>query len=303
MAQSEYLSMILIDGTANGRIKCTISKWIIAFKIPRDKLEDCKVTDVDELKELKHSGIYFLLGENEIYVGQAGTRINGEGILKRISEHNKKNYWDEVIIFTASSNDFLGYTEISSLENKFFRLAVDTGRYKVINRKEPLPGNPNAEQKISIEKFAEYVQMVMLIWGYKVFEPIKKNPPVEEIEIPSVPKNQQPKKNENSIFYLKRNGNDKYATCKRTSDKYIVLAGSKIDPQLTEKDVSKNVIDKRNYIKENLQLTKDYILLIDIDFDSPTAAAEFVTGVSTNGKLDWKNENGITLKEIKEKNQ
>ncbi len=65
--------------------------------------------------ELKQSGIYFLFGENEVYIGQAGSRKNGNGILDRIFEHKrnaKKNYWNEAVIFTTSNNS-LGSTEIS----------------------------------------------------------------------------------------------------------------------------------------------------------------------------------------------
>jgi len=77
------INYFLMDGTPSGRIKCTISNWTgVAYRIPRTELEKCKERD-----DLKQSGVYFLFGteedtgDNIVYVGQAGVRKNGEGIL------------------------------------------------------------------------------------------------------------------------------------------------------------------------------------------------------------------------------
>lgn len=43
---------------------------------------------------------------------------------------------------------------------------------------------------------------------------------------------------------------------------------------------------------------KNNILLEDIKFKSPSTAANFVTGRSTNGLIAWKNKDGKTIKEI-----
>lgn len=62
-----------------------------------------------------------MTGENVVYVGQAGVRKNGEGILFRLQEHKRnpdKDYWTEAVVFTTSNNSF-GPTEISYLENRF----------------------------------------------------------------------------------------------------------------------------------------------------------------------------------------
>lgn len=123
------MNYFLMDGTSRGRIKCTLANWTgVAYKIPRVKLLDCK--DVDYLKQ---SGVYFLFSKEEskkpiVYIGQAGNRKNGEGILNRLKEHHaapKKDLenWYEAIAFTTSNNTF-GATEISWLENKFFSLSI-----------------------------------------------------------------------------------------------------------------------------------------------------------------------------------
>ena len=66
MARGKVISVYLIDGVANGKIKATISNWNgIAYKIPRRLLDECK-----ELEAFKQSGVYFLFGNNMVYVGQ-----------------------------------------------------------------------------------------------------------------------------------------------------------------------------------------------------------------------------------------
>ena len=108
MARGKVISVYLIDGVANGKIKATISNWNgIAYKIPRRLLDECK-----ELEAFKQSGVYFLFGNNMVYVGQAEVRKNGKGIHQRIIDHENDKYkdcWDEVVIFTRKDNS-LGRT-------------------------------------------------------------------------------------------------------------------------------------------------------------------------------------------------
>ncbi len=286
MAQSKNLNMLLMDGTATGRIKCTVSNWIgVAFKIPRDKVESFKNRD-----ELKYSGIYFLLGENEVYIGQAGNRKNGEGILKRLLEHKKnsdKNYWSEAVIFTTSNNSH-GSTEISFLENKFCNLAINAKRYEVKNSNDPSPGNITEEKEIELEEFAEYVQIVMAMLGYKIFEPL-----TEKFVQNS---------NIETKFCLERNIknlNTKIkAVGRMTADGFMVLKGSQISP-LEDSIISANVKKARRTAKIN----SENILQEDIFFPQPSPAATFVIGKPANGWTEWKTEDGITLKEFEENNQ
>lgn len=145
MARGKSINLFLMDGDANGRMKCTLANWTgVAYKIPRTELDNCKERD-----DLKQSGIYFLFGNSEetgdsvVYIGQAGARKNGEGILNRLQEHKRnpeKDYWTEAIVFTTSNNSS-GPTEISYLENRFCDLSVQAKCYVVKNGNDPTPGN------------------------------------------------------------------------------------------------------------------------------------------------------------------
>jgi hypothetical protein len=89
--RGKSINLFLMDGSASGRVKCTLANWTgVAYKIPRTEIENCT-----EMKYLKQSGVYFLFGKPEetknevVYIGQAGSRKNGEGILYRIQKHKR----------------------------------------------------------------------------------------------------------------------------------------------------------------------------------------------------------------------
>lgn len=89
--RGKNINLYLIDGEVKGRLKCTLANWTgLIFKIPRTRLDITR-----DRVELKQSGIYFLFGSEDdsdkdsVYIGQAGIRANGEGLLYRINEYNK----------------------------------------------------------------------------------------------------------------------------------------------------------------------------------------------------------------------
>ncbi len=281
MPRGKSINLYLMDGDVSGRIKCTLANWTgLAFKIPRTSLDICKDRD-----ELKQSGIYFLFGKDDqtdrdvVYIGQAGVRKNGEGLLYRLYEHNrnpKKDYWTEAIVITTS-NDSLGPTEISYLEHRFCQLATDANRYEVKNGNDPTPGNPSEEKKSELEDFIDYAKVIVGTLGHKVFVPLViSDPSSAELEL-----------------YCTRGGVD--ARGVRTAEGFVVKKGSKIASDV-KKSCPNHIIKKREKYSE--QIDKNYVLLEDILFNSPSGASAFVCASSTNGNLEWKTADGITLKDL-----
>lgn len=281
-----------MDGDVTGRIKCTLANWTgLAYKVPRSYLDKCK-----DRQDLKQSGVYFLFDKNsndedEVYIGQAGIRKNGEGVLFRVAEHLKDdNYFSDAIMLTTQNNSF-GPTEISYLENRFTNLAKDTDRFKVRNGNDPNPGNVTEEKESELEDFIEYSKMVLGVLGYKVFVPLIKN----EIEI-------KQEETEETIFYLTRKSKKSNkiiaARCKRTSEGFVVLKGSMIE-EVDSKAIPKSLKELREKCRLNQEIV-DGILTKNYLFNSPSYAASFVIGMHTNGRTDWKTNEGKTLKELEE---
>lgn len=279
-----------MDASPIGRIKVTLANWTgVAYKIPRTELEKCK-----ELNILKQSGVYFLFGTSDdtgetiAYIGQAGIRKNGEGLLYRLQEHKRnpdKDYWTEAVVFTTSNNSF-GPTEISYLENRFVNISLEAKRYTVKNGNDPTPGNITEEKESELEEFIDYARIVMGTLGHRIFEKIVAipSPPMSDSLTTSVPF---------TPFELKQG--KIYAKGQRTSDGFVVLNESRIKIQIAP-SCPKHARKARELYAP--YISSDGMLSDDILLRSPAEAACFITGTSINAWEAWKTFDGISLKEI-----
>lgn len=290
-SRGKNINLFLMDGSVTGCVKCTLANWTgIAYRIPRTELDNCK-----NRNDLKQSGVYFLFGKSDqtgedvVYIGQASSRKNGEGILNRLYEHKRdpqKDYWTEAVVFTTSNNSF-GPTEISYLENRFATLATEAHRYRVTNGNEPTSGNTTEEKESELEEFVDYAMIVMGTLGHKVFIPISRNEASLVADDDSVNRASEP--------VLCLNTAKANAKGKRTSDGFVVFKGSKVASAPTKscpdsiKSLREKTVDR---IDINHTLTEDVL------FSSPSAAAGFVNYASANGLIMWVAENGKTLKDL-----
>lgn len=294
MSRGKSINLFLMDGDAAGRIKCTLANWTgVAYKIPRTALDLCK-----DRGDLKQSGVYFLFGVSDqtgkpvAYIGQAGARKNGEGILLRLQEHKrnpKEDYWTEAVVFTTSNNSF-GPTEISYLENRFCNLAIAADRYDVKNGNDPTPGNITEEKESELEEFIDYAKLVLGALGHKVFSP--KDPKAEK-----VPEPERPAEQSGPELYLKRTikkyGITVTATGRQTSDGFVVLRGSVIAPEENH-TVSPGAKKRR----QAARVDEHHVLQEDELFSTPSGAAVFVIGNNANGWNEWRTEDGRTLHDL-----
>lgn len=287
--RGKAITLYLMDDDPSGRIKCTLTNWTgMAYKIPRTELEKCK-----DLPILKQSGVYFLFGTSDetgeaiVYIGQAGVRKNGEGILMRLQEHKRDarmDYWTEAVVYTTSNNSF-GPTEISYLENRFCNLAIDAGRYVVKNGNDPSPGNVTEEKESELEEFIDYAKIVIGTLGYKVFEKL--------VKVPQTPVPDASSVSDEVLFELKQG--KIAAKGQRTNEGFVVVKDSHIRTT-TAPSCPKHAKKAREQYAGII--TEDGILQGDILLRSPAEAACFVTGTSINARDAWKTSDGKTLKDI-----
>lgn len=288
--RGKSINLFLMDGTATGRMKCTLANWTgVAYKIPRTDLDKCR-----ERGDLSQSGVYFLFGASEqtdetvVYVGQAGARKNGEGILYRLQEHKRnqhKDYWTEAVVFTTSNNSF-GPTEISYLENRFCAMATAGRRYIVKNGNEPTIGNVTEEKESELEEFIDYAKIVMGTLGHNVFEPLVQGQmPFSQLE--------QMKPEKEQEFFIKRSGAN--ACARLTNEGMVVLSGSVIRAD--------TVPSCPDYVKKARELNRVNIdenstLLKDMLFKTPSGASSFVLGAPSNGNIEWRTEDGRLFRDV-----
>lgn len=292
--RGKNIQLFLMDGEASGRIKCTLANWTgVAFKIPRTELDRCK-----DREDLKQSGVYFLFGTSDetgkgvVYIGQAGARKNGEGILNRLQEHKRnpeKDYWTEAIVFTTSNNSF-GATEISYLENRFCNMAIEAKRYEVKNGNDPTPGNITEERESEMEEFIDYAKVIMGTLGHRLFEPVSK--PISKSQDAQNGTSEQDavalhlERTIKTVGKVEANG-------LQTTEGFVVLQGSRLSP--VDDDTIPTVIKER---RKNAKVDDNHILQEDLLFTSPSYAAMFVIGKSANGLTSWKTNDGKSLKSL-----
>lgn len=119
--------------------------------------------------------------------------------------------------------------------------------------------------------------------GHKVFQPI----------ISSCPENE-----DEPLLYFEYSGSK--AIGKRTSDGFVVLKGSTLNPQITKACPERAIKDRNKYAD---LIDDTYTLTADVLLSSPSAAASFIGGASLSGNFKWKDENGVTLGELEKMNK
>jgi len=270
------VTMILKNGTTTGIIQGNLDEWIgVSYKIPRNKIKEAK-----ELKEINNTGVYILLGvdeytgENRAYIGEA------EDIYVRLLQHNKdKEFWSECIVFVSQDN-LLNKAHIKFIENELYIKAKNVNRYLIENSSIPTKSTLGSADEIKAIKFLEKVMLLTSIYGYHIFNDIisKEN-----------------REDNNNLLYL-TNNNIEYAKGILTDEGFVILKGSKIK-KVIAKSLSPSLI-KYAETERNSKDIKDNVFINDHLCSTPSMAAVIILGRNSNGYSEWKNKDGVKLKDL-----
>lgn len=278
MTFGKTIKMFLIDGDPSGRLTCELSNWTgLAYRIPRTEVKKCA-----DRPNLNSTGVYMLFGRNDedkeaVYIGEA------EEVYTRLLSHlREKDFWNEVVVF-ISKDENLNKAHIKYIENKLYDRAKTTNRYYVMNGNIPPMPSISEPDRAEMEEYISNLMMIVNTLGHKVFEEIKDNAEI----------------NENDIFYIEaaRGAN---ARGVQTQEGFVVLKGSKIATSYVNSYLE-SLIAKRNELIQSERIAVingEFVVMEDLLFTSPSAAADIVMGRSANGLTEWKNRYGRTLKEL-----
>lgn len=97
------------------------------------------------------------------------------------------------------------------------------------------------------------------------------------------------------VFIKKRNGIYAKGIYNIETRSLVVLKGSTVSETVSHSGKFRSANSVEKYREQFVKGTK---VVADIEFKSASTAANFVTGISTNGLVAWKNEEGKTIKEI-----
>jgi hypothetical protein len=273
------IKLFLIDGEPNGRMTCELSNWTgKAYKIPRIQIKESY-----NRPDLQKTGVYLLFGRSEegkplIYIGEAET------IIDRLKQHiAQKEFWNEVILF-LSKDENLNKAHVKYLESRLYEIAVEVNRYEISNNSKPTRSSISESEIAEMEEFIENIKLLTNTLGHKVFEPLLK------ISL---------SKKSKGMFFIKAN---RGASGKGlpSSSGFIVLKNSEISISTTNSFPDHFKKMRIRLIEEGVIVNKSDKLIFDQDyeFSSPSTAAAIVEGRSANGMVEWKTDEGLTLKDF-----
>ena len=252
------------------------SNWIgQGLVFPRSLLPD-----VRRRGELARTGIYVLWGPGES--GQLPRAYVGEGdvVLPRLDEHARtKDFWTHVAVFSSTGTQ-LNKAHVQYLESRLIELAIDAKRCELDNGNRPQRPSLSEADSADSEGFLRDVLLCLPLVGVSLFEK------------PRASASTRPR------LFLKAKGIEAKGT--DSAEGFVVCAGS----MAVKEDVPSipsYVADLRRALIEQGVLVdggETYRVGQDYTFNSPSMAAGVLLGRSSNGRVEWKDENGRSLKEI-----
>ena len=175
--KTKTIKMLLYDGSLDGVTNISDSAWESGkmYSAPRDS-----ISALVSRADCKRYGVYLLLSEQQVYVGQA---IDLE---RRTKQHlADKAWWTQVILMTTKDDSF-NASDIDYLESRLIDLATNAGKSDSENKKRGNPQKVDEFRQAELEQYVEEALFLLELIGVKVFKkPIRK--PYETVAPSLVP--------------------------------------------------------------------------------------------------------------------
>ncbi|MEA5075234.1 MAG: GIY-YIG nuclease family protein [Coriobacteriia bacterium] len=288
----KHIELFLVEGVPGGITTAEIAGWtghVLAG--PRSDLGD-----VLKRPEARRNGAYLLLGDDEEALG--GTRCyigRTEDFINRFRDHSaKKDFWDRVVLITSKDDSFTeghwGY-----LEWRLVELAKQAARVTLANGNNPQGRKLSEAQMSDMEAFLEQLQIVLPVLGVNAIRIRPATTPNESATAPS------------PVFTLMNANYRVDAQAQQIGDEFTMLEGSQVvavwagtgKAESTKRAYAAYRAQHRKLVADgSIELRGDVgILTRDIPFSSPSTAAAVALGRSSNGRLEWKCDDGTSYGE------
>ena len=240
---------------------------------PRQQLDEALAR-----KETKRPGVYFLRSESrnrpKIYIGSA------EASQHRIRSHDHQEWWEQLVVVSATGTRELNTADASYLESKLAKRARDAGRVDLHNAK--VPPQPRLSESDQA-RMNHFFNEALLIFPMLRIDDFVDYAPTE-----------QPSTDDSQMFHLTLPGNlgEAFAVYYPATRKMVVLAGSNARREWVGTSRGNDGPKKRH-----AQLLRDGILVLDGDrcrfaqdceFAAVSTAAKVVAGAPRSGTYNWK---------------
>lgn len=276
------LRIFVADGDPDGLRVIDRSNWNgKALIFPR-----ALYTKVRARQEFKQTGVYLLVGPRTDGDGESLYIGEGDPVGPRLEEHYaKKDFWTRSVFFVAGAGQ-LNKAHVQYLEAHLVERALHAKRLPLENRNRPADPTLSEADRADMDVFLENILGMLPVLGIHAFET---SPVPAQV----------------AAWPLRCQGRGVSAEGMDTPQGFVVRAGSFAAkdevPSLLEHfpsvcELRVNLVKRGVLVAETqgLRFTQDYT------FSSPSLASAVVLGRSSNGRVDWKDENGRTLKELQE---
>lgn len=241
-----------------------------------------RYTEVRQRSELKRTGVYILWGPNEasqlprVYVGQ------GDAVQPRLDKHLKeKDFWTHAAVFISKDQN-LNMAHVKHLESRLAGLASEAKRCDLDNGNTPQPPALSEADTADAEGFLADLLLCLPIVGVNFFDKPKAGTSKSHDLILKA-KGIEARGVDSVEGFIVRTGAQAVKTEVPSIHAYMtVLRGSLLGKGVLVDD------------GDTYRLTQDYT------FNSPSTAAGVLLGRTANGRIEWKDSKGRSLKEIQE---
>jgi hypothetical protein len=269
------IRIFIPDGEPDGIRIVEKSNWTgQAIVVPRPCYKSAR-----DREQLNRTGIYILTAPLEmddlpvVYIGE------GDPVRPRIDSHlANKDFWTTATVFSSKDLNF-NKAHVQYLESRLITLAREAKRCKLDNGNQPnLPSLSEADIA-DMETFLNEMLLIFPSIGLTFFE--KPLPP----------------NNQNTIYNLKGKG----ITAKGYEDPqgFVVMKGAMAVNETTPSIHNYMIRLRESLQKEEILVSQGDKLVLsqDYTFSSPSTAAGVLLGRSANGRTDWKDDNGVSIKD------
>ncbi|TWU08374.1 GIY-YIG nuclease family protein [Stieleria varia] len=230
--------------------------------------------------EFDRTGIYVLVGFSEdsalptLYIGE------GDPVKERLNQHySKKDFWDWAVFFVTKDTS-LNKAHVKHLESRLLELAKTAKQCKLDNTGSSLPPTLSEAERADMESFLLDILSIFPLLGLGVFE---------KTETKKKPKN---------LLYIEAKGIK--ATGYEDAKGFVVMSGSEMVLHETNSIHNYLSVMRKDLIEKCVvELRSDrYVFIEGYAFSSPSSAAGVIKGGSANGRDDWKDKDGVSLKTL-----
>ena len=277
------LRIFVADGDPDGLRIVERSNWNgKALMFPR-----VLYTKVRSRAEFKLPGVYLLLGPRPD--GDGDTLYIGEGdpVYDRFESHYaNKDFWTRAVFFVAGLGQ-LNKAHVQFLESQLIARAKAAKQMPLENANTPTEPTLSEEDRAVMEVFLQNLLGMLPVLSIHAFEQSSSSAAKEKYPT------------------LVCQGRGANATGYDTPQGFVVRTGSfaAVDEVPSLKEHFPNVCKLRADLLQNGVLVPDgklYRFTQDYTFNSPSLAASLVMARSSNGRTDWRDATGKTLKELQE---